>query len=162
MIEFLKLFEYDEYDEYDPLEELDLHSEAISGDFYHGSGCEEGEDPFEDFDMDWTEWGAVWLTNEKYIAVEFATGYREPPKAFVHTVRLTEPLTVCRIDISDFEQMQMEFGIDDLREMIPHLEGKYDGWVTTGAIGMNQYEDYAIFNADKLRIVDTEEIPTNY
>lgn len=148
-------FHYDNYIVFDDedIEIIDKHyrtsdivNTEIDGIYYHGTTMDEGF--FDTLDPDYSDWGAIWFTDDSNIADEFSDNSGDENRV-MFKVRLKSE-NIADLSMLDTANEYMETqGVKDLRETIPHLvEEGFDGWITTGSIGSHIYDDIAIFNED--------------
>jgi len=128
----------------------------INGEFYHGTVVT-GSNLIYTFNSDYSDWDAVWVTNDEEIAEEFADNWRNETDILaiykVH-VKLTG---VADIDYDKYQEIAEYSGTRDLREFIPTLIDKgYNGWRTIGSIGSLQYDDFAIFDPSNIKILSVK------
>ena len=141
-----------------------IETTSLNGVFYHGSKTDEGE-IFNDFDPSvFGDWGATWFTSMEEIAEEFTEWHADDAneKTVVYRVRIKSD-NIADLEDYDYAKDIMnayeEFGMvdsSDFREMIPILENRFDGWITVGGLGSRKYDDVAMFNMDKVEILDVK------
>lgn len=160
IIDYLKEY-LEQYDvkRYKRIGDLKIPVTAVNGTFYHGSSVESGEDPFEVFEFGYSDWDAIWITPDKYVAEEFCSWQGDKGRDFyLYTVNFSSK-NMALIDMSVFKDLQECFGFDDLREYISFLsQHGFDGWVTQGSIGRTIYDDIAVFDTDLLKILSYKKM----
>lgn len=121
----------------------------LSGVTYHGSRVENPEDWFQDLER-YSDM-PVWVTPEESVAKSFSenAGGRED-LFFVNKYTLSS-LKTAELDVEAFEKIKdrPEFDTnEDMREELArYLEQKgYSAWLATGSVGLEAYEDIALFD----------------
>jgi len=114
---------------------------------YHGSRLFPGVDEVPSvLDTGWTDWEAVWVTDNEAMAEEFCdyAGDMGIPIKYRINLELARALAFEGGDLWIFDELG--YG-DDVRVAIPLLVSLgYDGWITTGSLGWNRYRDIAVFD----------------
>jgi len=136
------------------LEELEaaIPSTTLSGIYYHGS-LADPNNIFTELEEGYSDWGAIWVTDEESMAEGFAKTWHEPEENEIPIVFQVQVNLNKVAEISDqnyeWEEFKDIYAIDDPREAIPHLRQMgYDGWITTGSMGPRAYTDIAIFGGN--------------
>lgn len=131
-----------------------LPRKRLNGEFYHGFSVNkeyDNTDIFHEFDFSYSDWEAVWVSDDEYVADEFSSWKTNDDD----DIRVVYKVKVNTTGIADipYEESQdiMEyFGLSDFRESIPYLKDKgYKGWITPGTIDSTRYDDIALFYPDE-------------
>jgi len=145
------------YEDENPIEEI--NSIELNGTVYHGSSVDLTEDDatlISELREDYSDWDAVWVSDEESIAEEFSEnsnwGDEDSLLYVVYEIEANcDNLAELPYDLT--QELKEFYGLEDFREIIPTLtQNGYNGWLTTGSIGNRQYEDYALFNPSCLQI----------
>ncbi len=118
----------------------------IPGPFYHGTGIIPGEGVFNSLQSGIADFDALWVATEQWVSEIFASnrsGKDSLPVVYKTTQNLEKAASLDQYIVNE---MMDRLGLDDPRELIPHLsmEG-YDGWTTLGSVNSQLYTDIAIF-----------------
>ena len=145
-----------EQDEEGEWTEIVIDSKSFEDTCYHGSYVEKDQDLFEDLNTDFTEWDAIWVTTEEYIAEEFGKNYftadgpKNIPIVFKLHVKMEKVAQIYSLEV--WKEIQEFYNLEpDLREAIDFLQQRgFNGWSTKGGIagtkGGYSYDDIAVFS----------------
>ena len=129
----------------------DLSGPALDQTVYHGSIFTLVDGMFTELDSNYSDWKAVWFTEDWGAAEEFAKTYH-PPEAGQYPVVLRCRLRLEKPAYLNFGSAELEdwkdiYGVRDIRELINPLRAAgYDGWVTQGSLGYISYDDLCAFD----------------
>lgn len=138
-------------------EEVDIPIVSVSGTFYHGTSTDVDDEPFDEFDIDYSEYPAIWITDDKQVAAQFSK-WHSGDVNYLYTVKYDSDSMVY-IDQNTYSMLMNYLEINDIRDAIYFLsENGFDGWVTIGSIGNKRYNDVAVFDPSMINIVDVDQI----
>jgi hypothetical protein len=135
---------------------MKIPSIKINGIFYHGTVIERGDVPFTKFCTDYSDWNAIWFTEDEAVAREFSDNAcrRDSDINIVYKVKIRAK-KISHISYELYKELIEYYGEPDLREVIPELINKgFHGWVTIGSLGSIPYDDYAIFDLSTLDAIE--------
>lgn len=136
----------------------------LSGIFYHGSLINGDDDIFNELNLGYSDWDAIWLTDDENIAEEFSewhSGVYDNETRLVFRVKMNVR-TIADITYDLSKRIIGTWGLSDFRESIPILKQKgFNGWITTGSLGYYTYNDIAIFNPNLIKIQDVKLLLDN-
>ena len=137
---------------------LSIPKTKLNGVFYHGSILLEDDDLFDEFDLGYSDWDAIWLADNETVAEEFSDwrgGYDNEIK-LVFRVKINVN-SIADVSYELSERINEIWGLSDFREAIPLLKQRgFNGWVATGWLDRIQYNDIAIFNPSSINIQDVK------
>ena len=137
---------------------LSIPKTKLNGIFYHGSIVLEDDDLFDEFDLGYSDWDAIWLADNETVAEEFSDwrgGYDNETKV-VFRVKINVN-SIADISYELSERINEIWALSDFREAIPLLKQRgFNGWVTTGSLDRIQYNDIAIFNPNQINVQDVK------
>jgi hypothetical protein len=128
---------------------------SLDGEFFHGTSY---EDELFIPEIGYSDYDAIWVTDGLYAAREFAD-YHYGGSDFKKVVLKTHFKSNNIISIPaqgeyTYKDLMEFYGVSDLRETIPFLSQKYNGWITKGSIDKFLYNDIAIFDDDLLNFTE--------
>lgn len=126
----------------------------IDGVFYHGTMIDPEEGIFSEFNADYSEYPAIWFTSDLSVAKEFSEW--KDLEGYINVVYQIKVQSnkIAKISYELGKELDFYFGLNDPRDLIPILiEKGYEGWRAKGSINGTTYDDYAIFNSDKIEIL---------
>lgn len=119
--------------------------------YYHGWGMDNSDeeiDLWNEFGFGYSDYEAMWVTEEEQIAEEFSD-WRGADIRVVYKVQV-KTTGIAEIDYPKSQDLMEYWGLEDFREIIDILKRyDYKGWSTPGAIGSNKYDDVALFYPDE-------------
>jgi len=126
----------------------EIASTEFSGICYHG-GIRNNESLQENISDDYSEWEAIWVTEDENVARDFALQYgvaaNEIGVIYKLNVQLNKAAIFSHNDYA-WEEFKKYNQCRDPRECIPYLkQAGYDGWITTGGFNTYLYQDIAVF-----------------
>ena len=151
---YIKTFEqydsdYDDEDEYEDI--LDLPTRSIDGIFYHGTTISEDDELFLHFNPSiYSDHDAVWVSSDEDISKDFADNWRHETSLTVVFKMNIQMDNFVELNKNAYENINEYYGFEDLREAIPILSERFNGWITTGSIGRKIYDDICIFDYENL------------
>jgi len=115
---------------------------------YHGTYTT-SNNFFTDLDESYSEWGAVWVTDDERASEGFALDYglAKNEMGMVLKIEAKLPqLILLEYGNPALKELQEQQMCEDIRECIPYLtQVGYDGWKTMGNLGPMLYNDIAVF-----------------
>lgn len=131
--------------------------------YYHGYSVNENDnDLFTEFDTNYSDWNATWVTDNESIADEFSEQYETEKSIRVIYKVLVKTSGIAVIDNDTANNILDEWSIDDFRESIEILKNQgFKGWTTTGSIGRLIYDDIALFYPDEQTKILTAKLCIN-
>jgi len=149
-------------DYYDEESDVEIPSTYINDIVYHGTALNPNEDSlFDEFKIGHSDWDAIWVSEQEEISEEFAEEKKhEDDIEILYRIKLDAD-NLADISPETHEETKSYYGYEDLREFIPTLSQMgFEGWMTTGSIGSNLYNDIAIFDED-LIVIDGVKLKIN-
>lgn len=133
-----------------------IPSIKLNGEFFHGTIIEKGESIFEEFQEGYSDWNAVWFSEDENISREFSEDKNWGDENFINILYKVQINAKKIADISYelSEKISNYFDLDDFRDIIPELiKKKFQGWCVPGSIDTHKYNDYAIFDLSTIEII---------
>jgi hypothetical protein len=98
-----------------------------------------------------SDFDALWVSMDEWVSESFAANTCGQEESGIPVVyRVMQNLDkAAGLDQTIVNEMMNALGLEDPRDLIPHLEMEgYDGWTTLGSIGSRIYTDIAIFRSE--------------
>jgi hypothetical protein len=152
--------EYSQEDE--EYREPEIPSIKIDDIFYHGTTTQR-DGLFDYLSTNESDYEAIWFTDDEYIAEKFAENknYNDEDITTIYKIKVKLD-DIADINYALSKELKDFYELEDFRDIIPILKNEnFNGWKTSGSIGYEQYDDYAIFNGNYIDILEVKFLLDN-